>query len=770
MKWRFDITARGLCFGAIGFLLCGSVLRVYRTPIDISPLAPAALNDDSVTPAVPSSAIYGPTSAPSIHGATLGFYGPRAGSENPATSAAHTPWYQAVPQFAILLAGYPNHAGNALALEVDTGNSQIIHLPLAQDQDSNETWRVREISLREIANPLKFRIVALCGTAAPQAWLSFSQPFLIRTAGSVEAAKELLLVILATTAAIVAFVFPGLILRHKLCASFNRHLGFIWIPVPGVLMLALIGLASWFGPHQVRARSISRLSLCFLILFITYQVVRAPLSKYLTAIERRVLVLFLLLAGLAVAKSIYSVGPAGELYGGRISRTLEVGGRSDSRVEYHIVQLVALRLGPFSPFARSLFFPWNFSHRGPIPGLAAAPLVLASPVQVTPNFPDQPWTVFDPEGFAAYRIAMIVMACSALLTVFGIARLFVPEEWAYLAFLVTLTAPFVIHEIYFTWPKLLAAGFVLLAAYLLFQSRFFLAGLSVGIGYLCHPSALVWIPALACFAVLCRPSFHAGVKSWPRRLSLWIPRALSFTASLAICLLAWWFINGKHFAQESFLTYFAAAGDQSHTTANWLRSRLDSLLNTLVPLILFFFHPVDIGVNSFWGLSPRPVQFGFAYWDTLPFGVGIVFFFCLIRLMYVAWQKARAWLLLIIVAPLIFFCAYMGVISSGMLRDGMHAWFLALMVFAVVIWNKFSLRSHRFWQICSWALLLRAVDILIMLLLPSVWSRHMLVQKQFALTDILALLTITAVTIYLCVHTFLFSERLRRSSALSANP
>ncbi len=91
--------------------------------------------------------------------------------------------------------------------------------------------------------------------------------------------------------------------------------------------------------------------------------------------------------------------------------------------------------------------------------------------------PDQPWTVFDSEGFSAYRIVMIVMACCSLSAVFGVARLFLDEQWAFLAYLVTVTTPFVVHETYFTWPKLEAASLVLLASYLIVRRRFLLAGL-----------------------------------------------------------------------------------------------------------------------------------------------------------------------------------------------------------------------------------------------------------------------------------------------------
>jgi hypothetical protein len=82
--------------------------------------------------------------------------------------------------------------------------------------------------------------------------------------------------------------------------------------------------------------------------------------------------------GLAIDRSLWALGPIGELYGESISRTLEVGGRSDSRIPFVIVQLVAHGTAPFSDLANSYFSPFDFSSRGPLAGLASAQVVLAA--------------------------------------------------------------------------------------------------------------------------------------------------------------------------------------------------------------------------------------------------------------------------------------------------------------------------------------------------------------------------------------------------------
>ncbi len=614
-----------------------------------------------------------------------------------------------------------------------------------------------------IREPVKFRIVAVDGSTT--FWLGFSQPFVIQGEDTLRLLKQLFLVVLTTAACIVFFLSPGLILRQKLRSS-GRDLAFIWIPVPGLLGLALLGLASWIGPHRLSPQLISRGGLWLVILYATYQFVRVPLSSFTTAMQRRVLLVLVALTAIAVAKSTYSIGPKGELFGGTISRTLEVGERSDSRMSFVTVQLVSLRLQPYVQLSKRLHGGWDFSSRGPIAGLAASPIVLASPVQVPATLPDQPWTVFDPEGFAAYRIAMIVIAASSLMAVFGFARLFLSDQWAFLTFLLAATAPFVVHEIYFTWPKLESAAFVLLCAYLIFQSRYLLGGFVLGIGYLWHPSVLVWLPSLLAFLVLSRAPLAPKTIPLSPKIYLWVSSAVSLSAGLALVLLLWGVVNHHHFSQGIFLTFFAMAGGGPVVTPSiWLRYRLNSFLNTLVPLNLFIFHRTEPGLHSIAGPSPPVIPFFFQYWNTLPFGAGIAFFFCLVAILYVACRKKIAWVLYIFLIPLVFFTIYMGWPTKGLMRDGLHAWFLGLIIFAAVIWKKFLAHSWRFSQLCKWALLFRGPEILLMMLLPSILTRRMLLQMPFSLTDFLALFVMFSGTAWLCSYTFRFAENLGTEKA-----
>ena len=761
-----DKVAIAFCIAAVAFLACGNLVHIDRVCPELLSLSPL----DAQAPPISgtgfaTNAVYPTTALPCVQG-NLKFYGSWLRSNAP-TGSVHTMWYRPVPQFYVFVAGYPKHPNNQLIAEVETAHSGVVRVAVSDYGEPGESWWLKEVSLRKVQQPVKFRVVAIDGST--DFWLGFSQPFLMSNDDNLLVLKQLLLVILATAASIVVFIFPGLVLRENLLRRWGRGLPFILIPVPGVLILALLALISWMGPHQLGSALISRAGLWGLVLYVTYWLIRVPVSKFTNDTEIRVLLAVLVLSAIAVAKATYSVGPAGELFQDEISRTLEVGNRIDSVMSFKVVQLVAFQSRPFSPFANRIYEIWNFSHRGPINGLAATPLVLASPVRVPTEIRTQSWSPFDSEGFSAYRIAMIVMASSSLLAVFGLATLFLSDEWAFFAFLVTITAPFVVHELYFTWPKLPSSLFVLLAAYLVLRSRYFLSGLSLGVGYLCHPSALVWFPCLAGVLVVTPYPAGSNAISRSRRIYQWSYRSFSILAGVAVCVLLWKRVNGKHFAQLGFSSYFFHAGPYPPTLVNWLRSRFESLCNTLVPLSLFIFDRSDPFVNSVEGPSPRVVQFFFQYWDTLPFGVGIAFFCCgLIRLVFVAFWKARAWLLLVFVMPFALFTVYWGATISGMLRENLHAWFLGFMIFAVVVWNKYLRHNNRFWQICKWALLFRGVEILLMLLLPAISTQHMLLRSEFAPTDILALLTMVGGTTWIAIYTFRFAQSLSAAEQTGA--
>jgi hypothetical protein len=543
-----------------------------------------------------------------------------------------------------------------------------------------------------------------------------------------------------TALAITLVLGPGIVLR----AQRGVRLGLGFLPLPGLGLLVVTALVAWALADVVEPWLVCLLVLGPVLAWMPLGVLRAGATELLEPEERRALLMVGCVLGLAVAKALWSISPVGELFAGTISRTLEVGGRSDSRIPFHVVQLVANGTGPFSELGASYFSPFDFSSRGPLAGLASAPIVLSAGGRPPTTMPDQPWTPFDPQGFMAFRIAVMTFACTAFLSLWTLIRSLGGQRAARFGLLLAATTPFLVHEVWFTWPKLLAASFVLLAAVSLIAGHPLRAGLLAGIGYLVHPGALLFIPVLCAIAL------------WPLvgarlRVPRLKPAALVLVGAL-ICLVAWRLVNGSHYTQSDFFDYLTLAGyGEPATFENWLSSRLESVRNTLVPLTPFFLTD-DLDTNVVRDTSPKVIYFFFQYWIALPFGIGIVFF---PLLLVGIWKAARRWtwaVFVTIVVPLLAFGIYWP-FREGLLRENLQAWVLALI--AVIALEQ---RQEGFaWlrsRLIRAVLALRAMEVLAVAVVPVFATSHLayascpqldcIIHPQFEATDALALIAMFA--------------------------
>jgi hypothetical protein len=570
-------------------------------------------------------------------------------------------------------------------------------------------------------------------------------------------ALDLVRVAATVALAIVLVLGPGLALRvcHR-----PRHLALGFVPLPGLGLLVVTGCVAWALSKEIHPRVVCTVLLAPVFVWLLVCIVRVGPEEVLTPEERRVLLIVAAVLGIAVGRSVWSLGPLGELYAGTNFRTLEVGDRSDSRVPFGVVQLVAHGHSPFGSLARGYFQGYSFSYRGPLSGIASTPVVLLSGGR-PPIGAASPWSPVDSQGFMSYRLAMMTFASTAFLSLWTLTRSLGGERAARLALLLAATTPFLVHETWFTWPKLLAASLVLLAAVTLIHGRFLEAGLLVGVGYLVHPLALLSVPALGLLALW--PLAGASVRR-PR-----VEATLLMLGAVAVCLIGWRLANGSHYTQSGFLDYLTQAGTANtlHATliralgghpppvtpSDWLSDRLVSVGNTLVPLRLFLFSAQDQGVNSASqacfpfcsGGSPGIVHFFFQYWTGVPFGMAIVFFPLLLQSV---WRAARRWMWAVtatVIVPFVVFAVYWGGASTGLLREGLHVW-----VFTLLVVVALEQQRERF----AWLrkaplralLALRSAEVLLVAMLPTLVTRHRLYQRQFRLSDIVAVAVMVALS------------------------
>ncbi|HEX3241821.1 MAG TPA: hypothetical protein VHQ97_01975 [Solirubrobacterales bacterium] len=577
-------------------------------------------------------------------------------------------------------------------------------------------------------------LACILGVLAPRPWDFYSQDQLWPQVMD-------LVRFLCTTALVLTLLLgPGIVLRELT----GRRIGLALLPLPGLAILIVCGLVAWLVADSIDPQ-VTSFAIIGPVLGLMFGVlVGAGSGDFLTSEERRVLVLVSLALGLILARSLWSLGPEGELYEGSISRTLVPEGRPDSRTSFLVTELATTGEAPYGPVGGQIFAPYNFSSRGPLPGVAIAPIVLVTGGNTFLAAPDFAWQPYDGQGFMAYRIAMISFSCLIFLALWGLVRRLAGWRAARLAVLLAICTPFLFADLWFTWPKLLAAAFVVLAALMLVERRPFVAGLLISAGYLMHPSALLGLSALGLIALW--PLTDARLRR-PQVLT-----AILLVAGVAIGFEGWKIFNGDHYIQESFFDYVGQAYPHyDPTTSQWIAFRFHTLANTFVPMFLPLFQADSVSINRLFGHSPFVVHFFFQPWTGVPFGLGIVFFPLLLASL---WRAARRWpwaIFATIVVPLVIFTVYWGASITGLLREGMQAWVLALIA-VVAVQQAASgfpwLASRPVRAILS----LRAVEVAALALGATLGTRGINpINDMYRLTDSVAVIAILAFSVLLGV-------------------
>lgn len=602
--------------------------------------------------------------------AGLRVVGSRTGRDQGQPRRHETGWFRAARQFSILVAGFPMHAGNRLELEVRRTNGAIERRPF-DVHDIGEAWLRWAIELPADAEAA--RIIAQHSGADANAWFGFSEPF---TSHPVIHAQFWSLVQLLSSAclAVTLIYGPGLLWFGRR----PRELSALALAIlPGPLFLAALGVGCWVWGGAFPPAALARVGVAALLAWIGWRMWRQRAGGEWPHGVTIVVAAGALLVGFAVAKANVSFGPEGELFGGRVSRTLAVGGHSDSQISYHVVQAVAHHLGPYAEQMKRYFAPWRFGSRGPISGLLAAPIVLATGAQVPFDHPTHPWRPFDREGFAVYRMACIALASLAGWVVFGVVAAVAAPPWGLVAATTAMLAPFFVHEIYFSWPKLIAGAVVLLAFLLIHQRRPFAAGVLLALGYLFHPLAALSAPFLGLW-ILGQPRAGPG---WTR-----LGPALWFALGALVLVVPWQLIGrvradgGAN--QDVFLSYFFLADSVPATASTWWQSRWANFAHTFVPGHLLTEDPRHDSLVSIYGPTSRWVQASLLWWNTLPFALGLPAFLLTTAAALRLARRSPAIAAVALAGPALLLVVYWGAAKTGLMRQCGHALFLSLIVVA----------------------------------------------------------------------------------------
>lgn len=614
--------------------------------------------------------------------ATLPANIPRAGSwvdSDDWQGRTETIWFAAPRTVRVGVAGYPQKPGCSLYAEFRSPDGTLTRVacPLA---DPREQWVVWDLARPAGANAV--RLVAEDHATGPGGWLAFSQPF--SAWPSSLAVAYLHAQLYATLALALTLLWgPGLLWCPQHLAPELRaaiRLG------AGPLILVVLALGLWLLAGLVRPQLPALLAVAALWLALGFSAHRRRFELLPEPAHRRLFALIALIALAAVARSAHSLGPPGELFRGSISRNFSIGDRIDSRYPFYVVQAAANHINPAAPDAEKLFFPWTFFSRGPLAGLVTLPVVLATHGQppVPPNFPDGPWSPFDHEGFAAFRVTMLVLASGIVFATFTLLVPFVGDRWALLGAGLLALSPFGVHEVLFTWPKWPATAWATLAFALAHARRPTAAGLALGLGYLFHPLVLLWAPWLGLWTL---------ARAERRPLPILAAGARIVLGTAAIVLP--WMITGAlmpHLpdtpaaGQGGFIRYWVLADWHTATWETWLRTRWMNFANTFIPLHVFF-HSASYAHPKFtsaYEQSAPLVKFAQVWWVSLPFALGLGLWTLSFAALARTARALRAATWLFAFVPALFIVAYWGMDPLGLMRECGHPFFVALIALCTI--------------------------------------------------------------------------------------
>jgi hypothetical protein len=270
------------------------------------------------------------------------------------------------------------------------------------------------------------------------------------------------------------------------------------------------------------------------------------------------------------------------------------------------------------------------------------------------------------------------------------------------------------------------------------------SGLLLGLGYLCHPLALLSVPALAMWALL----RHRDLRSFRRLVR---PAGIA-GAGLLVPLLVWRLVNRGHYAQGGFLSYAASAdGVYGGGPGAWLLSRTESLADSLVPFAIPVFSADNRSVSAVEGHTPWVVHVFLGYWNSLPFGLGLLAFPVVLHLL---WTFARRWPwygLWLIAMPFLLFLVYWGATVTGLLREGLHPWVMT--VVTALAW-VLSTPGRPVGRLTRVLMTLRPVEALVMMVVPVIATTGLVVDRGFRATDVLAMVLMVGSTMGLALVTW----------------
>ncbi|RJF78924.1 hypothetical protein [Rhodopseudomonas palustris] len=452
-------------------------------------------------------------------------------------------------------------------------------------------------------------------------------------------------------------------------------------PVIGIVVLALWGVLAWKAHGSFAAL----VRVCILTFYVVLAgltlaaLARKDVRQNMKAGSKLALVATTLVFIQAVAIGVNPLPVSQEYVGDPSQPGRMVASPPDNGIPFTTAEY--FRHGyDGKEFSRQYFVDWGVAARGPLVPFGLVTLLEMSRAKLDAAATTSNW----PLAARGQHLASVygwLLNALVMLGVFQLASVLTRDrQRIVLAVVWAALAPVVLTNTVFTWPKLLATYFLLLAISSMIVRRMALAGGLTALAWLSHPVGALMIPAVGLYALVTAPT--SGKKRWIGALAYCLPAAIVGALVMAPWL-AFKLWVGNHDPFASYLLGRGSGFDPAHSFAEWLAPRLTNLTYTLVPFKYFFdgqlrewlYGPV----NDF---SRWLVQ----YTKTLPGQVGFVA--CVLAYVSVAAHQRGKWAVAysfcLLIGALLVMVIFWGFSGDGLGRASLEPVSVLLIVFASV--------------------------------------------------------------------------------------
>ena len=411
-------------------------------------------------------------------------------------------------------------------------------------------------------------------------------------------------------------LIPGLVWLQR------RRLPLPWLPVPGMVLLAVAGLLFWVASAGV----IQGLQIAFFLIYASLTAWflislrgREARQEFWRDIGKEGGKTALLITALVFVQAI-AIGVNPHPVAQEFDEDSAIPGRMVASPPDHAIpyQTAAYMFHGYDGIERSkdYFGDWNVTSRGPL-----VPLGINTLFRLMDGNPDaertrEKWPATNSGEDLARIYGWALNAC-VLLGAFGLlVALGVPLATRRMGLIWLALSPLLTINVVFLWPKLLAAYFVVLAITALVRRRPVLAGSMMALAWLSHPVGALLVPAVGMFALLLRfERSWSSLTHASRSFGRWV-------VALAVCMMPWFLFKAHLGYSDVFFDYLVADGRgpvPAVSVSSWLMARVSNFWLTLAPGAFFFSPHMHEWI---FGPISEPLRWAVQYAKTLPGHLG----------------------------------------------------------------------------------------------------------------------------------------------------